>query len=159
MGASGAGKTAVGTALAGTLGWPFYDADDFHAPEAIAQMSRAEPLTDAQRQPWLRQLRSVIAETLRDGGSAVIACSALRQEYRDLLAGGNEDAVRFVFLAATRELLRERVTRREGHFAGAGLIDSQLAVLEPPSTALAVDAAAPIPDLVAAIIAYLRPPK
>jgi gluconokinase len=146
-GPAGAGKSTVGRALASSLGWTFQDGDDLHAPEHIAQMARGERLTDAQRQPWLRRVRAVIDRLSAAGEDAVIACSALREAYRHVLADGVDD-VRFVFLAGSETLLRERLTRRVGHFAGASLLESQLAILEPPLDAITVDAALPVDDLV-----------
>src|SRR5436190_7743595 len=94
MGVSGSGKTTVGKALAADLGWPFYDADDFHPPENVAKMAQGIPLTDADRAPWLASLRDVIARTLAEGRSGVLACSALKQRYRDQLCV-DPDQVRF----------------------------------------------------------------
>jgi gluconokinase len=146
-GAAGAGKTTVGRALAAALRCAFYDADDLHRPEDIAQMARGEQLTDAQRQPWLQRVRAVIEAAAAAGHDAVVACSALRDAYRRTLADGIED-VRFVYLAAGAALLRDRLSGRIGHFAGVALLESQLATLEPPRDAIVVDAAAPVPQLV-----------
>ena len=146
-GAAGAGKTTVGRAVAGALGWAFYDADDLHTPEHVAQMARGEPLTDAERQPWLARVRALIEAAAAGGQDAVIACSALRDAYRRMLAEGIDD-LRFVYLAADAALLRERLSRRVGHFAGVALLESQLATLEPPRDAIVVDASTPVPLLV-----------
>ena len=160
MGASGAGKTTVGRALAAAMGWTFRDADDLHAPEAIAQMARGEPLTDAQRQPWLWRVRGVIETEMAAGRSMVVACSALRAQHRRILAGEGGD-VRFVFLQASPDLLRVRLANRGGHFAGPELVDSQLATLEPPADALTVDAGLPVETLVGRIQASVTasPPR
>jgi gluconokinase len=156
MGVAGVGKTTVGRALAEALGWAFYDADALHTAGHIAQISRGEPLTDAQRAPWLARVRALIEGVLRQGGQAVVACSALRAEHRRLLSGGWGD-VRYVWLTADPALLRERLSRRVGHFAGANLLDSQLLTLEPPSGALTLDAALPVGTLVAQIREELVP--
>src|SRR4051812_21711353 len=147
MGVAGVGKTTVGRALAADLGWAFYDADALHAPDAIAQMAHGEPLTDAQRQPWLHRVREVIATLLEEGGDAVLACSALRQQYRDVLAAAGP-GVQFVLLDADPRLVRARLASRDGHFAKPELLDSQLAALEPPGDALTLDAALPVAALV-----------
>jgi gluconokinase len=147
-GVAGSGKTTVGRALARSLGWRFFDADDLHTPEDIAQMARGERLTEAQRQPWLARVRAVIDRLAAAGEDAVVACSALREAYRRVLADSVDD-VRFVFLTADEALLRQRLKHRVGHFAGASLLESQLAVLETPADALTLDAALPVDELVA----------
>jgi gluconokinase len=149
MGAAGAGKTTVGRALADALGWPFHDADDEHTPENRARMQRGEPLTDALRQPWLDRVRAILEEAATRDENAVIACSALRQQYRDLLSG--DLPVRFVFLRADADALRRRLRQRTDHFAGIALVDSQLATLEEPSNALTLDATLPVDEVVATI--------
>jgi gluconokinase len=150
MGVSGVGKTTVGRALAATLGWEFHDADALHAPEAISQMARGEPLTDAQRQPWLALVRATIADALADGRDIVVACSALRESYREML-GARDSRVRFVFLDADPALIRDRLATRDGHFSGTALLASQLATLQPPIGVLTLDAALSVDQLVSAI--------
>ena len=153
-GVAGAGKTTVGRALARSLGWQFHDADDLHTPEHVAQMARGEGLTDAQRRPWLARVRAVIERAAAAGDNTVIACSALRQAYRRILADGVA-GVQFVFLSADPALLRQRLSQRAGHFAGASLLDSQLAVLEPPEDAIALTTALPVDVLVEQLRARL----
>ncbi len=155
-GVAGAGKSTVGKALAVSLGWAFYDADDLHSPENVARMSRGEGLTDDLRWPWLRQVRELIATTAEVGDNAVVACSALKQQYRRYLADGIS-SVRFVFLAADEGLLRSRLAQRGGHFAGTALLDGQLTAVEPPQDALTLDAALPVDTLVEQVRAALRP--
>jgi gluconokinase len=140
MGVSGAGKTAVGRELARAIGWEFHDADDFHSEENIAKMHRGEGLTDADRQPWLEALRQLVASVVRDGRHAVLACSALKQAYRDMLIpdGIPGGAIRFAFLNVPREELERRLEHRQ-HFAGPSLLESQLATLEPPQKAVWID--------------------
>jgi gluconokinase len=138
MGAAGAGKTTLGKALAAELGWPFVEGDDYHTPEHIAQMRRGEPLTDAERAPWLELLHEVIARAIERRESLVIACSALKARYRDVLAGGLKP-VRFVHLTAETAVLRERLAARQHHFAGPALLESQLASLEVPVGVLTLD--------------------
>jgi len=150
MGVAGSGKTTVGAALAAALGWRFVDADDLHAPESVAKMARGEPLNDGDRWPWLDRLRAIVDDALASGGGLVLACSALKASYRARLAGGDAGGrVRFVHLAGTPELFRARLATRAGHFMKAEMLDSQLSALEVPSDAITVDAAQPVPDVVA----------
>lgn len=139
MGAAGAGKTTIGRHLASELGWTFHDADDFHPPESVAKMSRGLPLHEADRQPWLERLAALIRGCLERDENAVLACSALREDYRRKLAGGSPD-VTFVYLRASPDLLAHRLAHREGHYAGPALLESQLAALEEPRDAITVDA-------------------
>jgi gluconokinase len=146
-GVAGAGKTTVGRALAADLAWPFHDGDDLHTAESIAQMARGERLTDAQRQPWLARIRALIDDVVQAGGNAVIACSALREQYRQALSSG-APAVRFVFLDVDMNLAQVRVAQRASHFAGPDLIASQFEVLERPSGIPRLDASLPVAVLV-----------
>lgn len=163
MGPAGAGKTTVGAALAAALGWAFHDADDFHTPEARARMRAGVPLDDADRAPWLARLADLVVETIADGRSAVLACSALRRAYRRALVppGAAGRCVRIVHLEAPPAVLAERLAGRPGHFFPPALLDSQLAALEPPdggdepAPVLTVDATRPVDELVAALRAAL----
>lgn len=139
MGVAGAGKTTIGRLLADTLGWPFLDGDDFHSAARVEKMTRGVPLTDADREEWLRTIRERIAGLLREGRSGTVACSALKQAYRDRLAAPGEP-VRFVYLKTGLDLAAERLRTRAGHFMKAELLPSQLATLEEPSGALTIDA-------------------
>lgn len=130
MGVSGAGKTTVGRALAARLGWPFLDADDLHPAANVAKMAAGQPLTDADRDPWLDAVGERLAAWAAEGRSGVVACSALRRRYRDRLATACE-GVRFLHLDVPPEVARERVRRRAGHFMPSSLLDSQYATLEP----------------------------
>lgn len=150
MGVAGAGKTTVGRLLAHDLGWPFYDADDFHPPANIEKMHRGEPLSDADRVPWLDAQHELIAGIVRAGDSAVLACSALKQAYRDRLAAGVAD-VRFVYLRGDASLVRLRLARRSGHFMPVSLLQSQVDALEEPSDAIAIDIDAAPQDIAAEI--------
>ena len=111
MGIAGAGKTLVGSALAGALQWQFYDADDFHSPQNVAKMRRGIGLTDADRAPWLASLRAMIERVVRDGGNAVLACSALKEAYRRTLTPDDapDGTVRFLYLDVPVEVLRYRL--------------------------------------------------
>ena len=152
MGPAGAGKTTIGILLAKSLGWRFLDADDFHSPENIERMRRGIPLTDADREPWLRAMRQALAEALANKTNVVLACSALKEQYRrDLIPDGAEASVRFVYLRAPERVLRERLAQRSGHYAGPALLESQLATLEEPADALWVDASCDPQEIVARI--------
>jgi gluconokinase len=140
MGVSGVGKTTVGRLLVDRLGWEFLDGDDFHPPVNKAKMARGEPLTDADRGPWLDVLAAAIRRRLESNVSAVLACSALKEAYRERLRVGPE--VRFVHLRADAATLRQRLEQRQGHYFQPGLLASQLEALEEPSDALTVDASA-----------------
>lgn len=151
MGVSGCGKTTLGAALAGALGAAFVDADDLHPPANRAKMAAGVALTDADRWPWLDR----VAAALRDRAPVVAACSALRRSHRDRLrqAGG----VRFLHLAAPREVIAARLAARQGHFMPATLLDSQYATLEPPGPgeAVTLDARLPPDALLAEALARL----
>lgn len=153
LGVSGCGKTRLGRALAAELGIPFVDADDFHSDSNRAKMAAGIPLTDSDRHPWLATLRETLAAELARGQSVILACSALKRAYRDLLREAGP-AVRFVHLAAPRAVLLDRLQARSGHFFPPGLLDSQLAELETPADdeALILDARADIPSLVARVL-------
>jgi gluconokinase len=150
MGVAGVGKTTIGEALAHALGARFIDADDHHPPENVAKMKAGIPLQDADRWPWLQKLNGI----LRDEAKAVLACSALKESYRRRLAEGVAD-FKIVFLHGTAELIRGRIEARRHRYMPAALLDSQLAALEPPAGAIAIDVAAPLEDSVAAIVARL----
>ena len=138
MGPAGSGKTTVGQLLAGALGWPYFEADDFHPPANIAKMRRAEPLDDADRAPWLAAIRGRIDACVAEGRSAVFTCSALKRAYRHVVMDG-VPGLRLVYLHADAATLAARLAARRGHFLPPELLTSQLAILEPPDDALAFD--------------------
>jgi gluconokinase len=133
IGVSGSGKTTIGEALSKLTGWLFLDADNYHSPANIAKMSRGEPLTDGDRLPWLTTLEGVIDTQLEQHQSTILACSALKRAYRSQLARANSSSVRFVYLKVDPEVLEEHLSQRQGHFAKANLLPSQLAELEEPT--------------------------
>lgn len=138
MGVAGAGKTTVGKLLAEELGWPFYEGDEYHPHSNVAKMGRGIPLSDEDRWPWLDTIHDLIEWLSAQGQDAVLACSALKQSYRDRL-DQNTAQIRFVYLKGDRETVRERLSTRTAHFMGAGMLVSQFATLEEPEDALTVD--------------------
>jgi gluconokinase len=149
MGVSGAGKTAIGRALADELGWPFHEGDDYHSADNIKKMARGHALTDADREPWIAALHALVKKIVDAGAHGVLACSALKHAYREaLVAGTPAGAVRFVFLDVPVNVLEERLRRRVGHFVPPELLPSQLATLEIPRSALRVDGTVSIPEIV-----------
>lgn len=131
-GVSGSGKTTVGAMLAGRMGWRFADADDFHPEANVVKMRSGIPLTDEDRIPWLRAIAAWMDDRIAAGESAVVACSALKRSYRDLLLDGRADAM-MVLLDVPRAELERRLASRHGHFFPERLLDSQLATLELPA--------------------------
>jgi gluconokinase len=149
MGATGAGKTTIGTMLAAQLKWPFADADTFHPPANIEKMSRGIPLNDADRAPWLEAMRKAILEWIAAGKNVVLACSALKRAYREVLRPSPE--ARIIYLKGSYALFAQRIRHRHGHFAGEGILAGQFADLEEPDDAVTVDAAQSPEQIVAEI--------
>lgn len=138
MGVSGSGKTAIGEILSEKLGWPLLDADQFHSAASIEKMSNGIPLDDADRWPWLERMNAALREREARAESVLLACSALKQVYRDRLANGLAH-LRWVYLKGGFELIRQRLEARKGHYMKAGLLESQFAALEEPRDALTLD--------------------
>src|SRR2546423_102566 len=132
MGVAGSGKSLIGAALAHALDLEFVEGDEFHSPQSIEKMSAGIPLTDEDRADWLNALAFRLRVTQNAGTGVVIACSALKRSYRDVLRRGAPD-LRFVWLTGSRDLIAERLSNRGRHFMPASLLDSQLAILEEPS--------------------------
>jgi gluconokinase len=151
MGVSGSGKSTIGAALAAAVGGRFVDADDFHPAQNVAKMRAGTALTEADREPWLRELRIAIDRWLEEGGVTVLACSTLTKLSRERL-GVARAGITLVFLHGERALIAQRLRGRE-HFMPATLLDSQYATLEPPAAgeALTFDMRRRPEDLVAAI--------
>ncbi|HTZ46355.1 MAG TPA: gluconokinase [Verrucomicrobiae bacterium] len=136
MGVTGSGKSTVGRLLADRLGGAFLEADDFHSAANKEKMQRGVPLTEADRLPWLKAIHAEMLAQAGSGKNVVLACSALRKSYREILVAGLD--VRTAYMRGTRELIGERLRQRLGHFAGEAILDDQFAVLEEPNAAEAV---------------------
>lgn len=136
MGVTGSGKTTVGKMLASRLGWVFLDADNFHSAENVEKMRRGIPLSDADRGPWLAAIHAELVKCAGEKVDAVLACSALKESYRERLGAGVE--MRIVYLKGTYGEIAARLQRRTGHFAGDGILAGQFADLEEPQGALVV---------------------
>lgn len=152
MGVAGCGKTTVGRALAARLGWAFFDADDYHPPENIAKMSAGIPLTDEDRAGWLARLHQLIMECLINDHPAVLACSALKETYRQVLLEGSS-GVQVVYLRADYDLCYRRLSGRSGHYMPVSLLASQFDTLEEPADALVVDAGLNVEEIMDQITA------
>lgn len=138
MGTTASGKTTIGRMLAERLAWEFADADDFHPPANVAKMSQGIPLTDADRAPWLQTLHDKIVGWSADSRNVVLACSALKQAYRDQLLVGS--LATLVYLKGSYELFSQRVQARQGHFAKIDILAGQFRDLEEPGDAITIDA-------------------
>lgn len=151
MGVSGSGKSTVGALLAARLGWKFFDADEYHPPANVEKMKAGTPLNDDDRAPWLSRLNGI----LRQERHAVLACSALKQAYREQLTAGIPDS-KIVFLKGEKQLIQERLQQRQHKYMPASLLDSQFATLETPRDAIEVDIGEAPQACVDAIAARLR---
>lgn len=156
MGVTGCGKSTVGAALAARLGWPFLDADDFHPEANVAKMASGVPLDDGDRWPWLDRIADELRRIEAADGSAVLACSALKEAYRERLAAGGD--VRFVHLTGDPDTIAGRLAVRKHRYMPASLLASQYATLEPPRDAIEVDVALPVEAQVALACAGLALP-
>ena len=154
MGVSGVGKTTIGRALAGRLEAVYAEGDSYHPAENVEKMRSGRPLTDDDRWPWLDRMRAEIDRWISDGQPVVLACSALKASYRDRLRP-KAGSVRFVYLHGHRELIEERLADRKGHYMPASLLESQLAILEPPEDAICVDVDRSLDDILDEIMAQL----
>jgi gluconokinase len=161
MGVSGSGKSTIADRLAARLGWRYEDGDRFHPPANVAKMSAGHPLTDEDRWPWLQAIADEIDRLSAAGQRAVIACSALKRSYRDVLVHGRDD-VRIVFLNGTQDLIAKRLAARKGHFMPPDLLASQFKALEPPQPGerpITVSIDAPVETIVDDIIGQLKVPS
>jgi gluconokinase len=155
MGVTGSGKTTVGRLLAERMNWSFFDADDFHPPANVEKMRRGQPLDDADRLPWLEKLHALMDDELQAGRSLVLACSALRQRYRDTLVS-SASQVLFLYLRISPETARTRLEARGGHYMPAALVPSQFEALEEPEQAIVVDGELAPTEAVSVAVQYLR---
>ena len=155
MGVSGSGKTTIGEALARKIGWPFLDADEFHPPANVAKMRAGIALTDADRAPWLARLAAALRAIDERGESAVLACSALREAYRERI--GQAGDVRFVYLEGDYATIEARLAQRQHRYMPSTLLASQFATLEEPRHALRVDIRLSVAEQVATIVDVLVP--
>ena len=154
MGVSGSGKSTIGEKLAQRLGWSYEDGDKFHPLSNVAKMSAGQPLTDEDRWPWLQAIANEIDRVCEARGHTVIACSALKRAYRDLLVHGRPD-VRIIYLQGTQDLIADRLALRKGHFMPPGLLASQFKTLEPPDASenpVTVSIDAPVETIVDDIV-------
>jgi gluconokinase len=161
MGVSGCGKSTVAARAAAALGWPFAEGDDAHPPANVAAMRSGRALTDDDRWPWLNDLAAWIAGHDAAGRSSVLACSALRRPYRDVLRSG-AGRVLFVHLDGPPEVIRSRLAERRGHFMPASLLASQLAAIEPlapDENGLVLDLRHPPGELVEQLVAHVSQDK
>jgi 6-phosphogluconolactonase len=150
IGVAGSGKSTIGSKLARALGCQFLEGDTLHPPANIEKMSRGIPLDDDDRSPWLSEIHARIVEAYSRGSSLVVACSALKQKYRDTLERGV--AITWVYLKGSKDLLRARLQQRTSHFMKAEMLDGQVAALEEPSNVIVIDITAPPDDIVARIL-------
>jgi carbohydrate kinase (thermoresistant glucokinase family) len=158
MGVSGSGKTTIARGIADRLGWDLLEGDKFHPPANVEKMSRGIPLDDADRLPWLRAIAAQIDEHRAAGRSAVVACSALKRSYRDILIDARPDVV-LVYLRGSQELIGERMAARHGHFMPPALLDSQFATLQEPGPdehPIVVTVALPPEAIVNAVITAMQ---
>ena len=146
MGVTGVGKTTIGSALAQELQWRFADGDDFHSAANIAKMHAGVPLSDEDRTPWLQSLRNAIAGWLASGENVVLACSALKASYREVLLVSSE--VKLVYLRSSFELIAGRLALRQGHYMNPHLLRSQFDTLEEPKDTLTIDAGLTVAQIV-----------
>jgi carbohydrate kinase (thermoresistant glucokinase family) len=157
MGVSGSGKSTVSKALSDRLGWRYEDGDSFHPPANVAKMSAGHALNDEDRWPWLQAIADEIERCRQAGEHIIIACSALKHAYREILVHGHDD-IRMVYLKGTVELIADRLGHRHGHFMPPGLLASQFATLEPPAAEehpVTVSIDAPVEVLVDRILQQL----
>lgn len=155
MGVSGCGKTTIGKKIAEAFEVPYYEGDAFHPPENVDKMSRGVPLTDEDRRGWLEVLAELIQDKLDAGESGVLACSALKEKYRQQLCIA-PDRVRFVYLKGDYETVHDRMQGRTGHYMPPGLLKSQFEALEEPDDAFTIDINQPVDVILGEVMGFLR---
>lgn len=158
MGVAGSGKSIIGSAVANRLHWEFADADDLHPAANVEKMKRGEPLNDGDRWPWLEKVAEAIDAWISTGKSGVVACSSLKEPYRDKLRKNHPDQVRFAYLKGSYELFENRLRQRKDHFMKSNMLESQMATLEEPTSAdaFAFSADQPVDALVEEICSRFR---
>ena len=157
MGVAGCGKTTIGRFLADELGLRFFDGDAYHPQANVDKMSQGIPLNDADREGWLARLRSLIEDNERDGRRVVVACSALKAQYRQQLRGSSAAThPRFIHLVVTPATAELRLAARSDHFMPASLVASQFDTLEAPHDAITIDATRPLEDVQHDVITKVR---
>ncbi len=154
MGVSGTGKSTIGKLLSDRTGWAFYDADDFHSPANIEKMNRGIPLTDSDRLPWLEELNHLITNTLNSNQQGILACSALKSQYRQILRNNHTEVV-FIYLRGSYGCVQSRIQQRTGHFMSSSLLQSQFDTLEEPQDALIIDVSLAPEAIVEAILSQI----
>lgn len=156
MGVAGSGKSTIGELLSDRTGWKFYDADDFHSPENIAKMSRGIPLTDSDREPWLAKLKELITQNIYQGNHGILACSALKSAYRQVLTPEeHKNKIAWVYLYGDYDLILTRLKQRQGHFFKEEMLRNQFNNLEEPEEILKIDVALSPDAIVEMILNYL----
>ena len=155
MGVSGSGKTTIGKLLATSLGWQFSDADDFHSLENVDKMRRGVPLTETDRMPWLQELQAALKDWLHENKNVVLACSALKDSYRQFLFI-DRDRIKLVYLRGSYSLIQKRLQERPNHYMSEQLLESQFNTLEEPLDALIVEVAQPSQVIVQTIRTALK---
>lgn len=155
MGVAGSGKSTIGHGLSERTGWPFYDADAFHPPENIKKMRQGIPLTDADRQPWLLAVRNLIDEIIGNRSHGIIACSALKNDYRNYLQGERQD-IYWVYLKGDYSQILERLHQRQEHFMKSQMLPSQWEILEEPENALTVSISNAPETILDTVLKYLN---
>lgn len=158
IGVSGCGKSSVGKTLAESLGWNFYDADDFHPPANVAKMASGFPLDDSDRAPWLASLHDMISSSLKADSPGVLACSALKERYRQQLLGGNS-GVQIIYLKGSYDLIWSRMEKRTDHYMKPHMLQSQFEALEEPSNALTIDISISLNEIVQEILKHMENTK
>ena len=155
MGVSGSGKTSIGKSLAEHSGWDFYDADDFHPPENVSKMASGTPLTDSDRAPWLAALHDLITSSLIENRHGVLACSALKERYRQRLLEGHA-GVQLVYLKGSYDLIWSRMSVRTDHYMKPHMLQSQFDTLEEPTNALTVEISIPVNEIIREILQVIE---
>jgi gluconokinase len=155
MGVSGCGKTSVGRAIAANLGWVFHDADAFHPPANVEKMAKGIPLSDSDRAPWLAVLHDMISSSLKQNQPGVLACSALKEHYRQQLMK-DLDNIQLVYLKGSYDLIWSRMSARTDHYMKPEMLQSQFDTLEEPANALTIDISVSIDEIIGAILNQIK---